>query len=209
MLEAATRPKKQMVRGHAHERLRAATHPLHKLLDSRFDLATLSGQAGYSKLLLSNWPVVAIEQALEKAGIRRLLPDWLRRRRRAALVGDLRELGVPLPRLVEIPIAFDDGGLLGWSYVLEGSRLGAQMIAQAIDARPCEHIMRATRFLRHGTGKHFWDSFKSTLARIDGDAAAISNACAGAEAAFECFLTAALAPETPMAPPGTPTCCPS
>jgi heme oxygenase len=182
------------VRGHAHERLRAGTHALHQLLDSRLDLSTLSSQSGYLKLLLSNWPVVAIEQALENAGICRLLPDWSRRRRRAALVSDLRELGVPLPGLVEIPIAFDDGGLLGWSYVLEGSRLGAQMIAQAIDARPCEHIMSATRFLRHGSGEHLWDSYKSTLARIDGDPAAISNACAGAEAAFGCFLTAALAP---------------
>src|SRR5579862_4935365 len=122
MLDAAERPRKQLVRGHAHERLRAETHALHGLLDSRLDPSTLSGLPGYRKLLLSNWPVVAVEQALEEAGIRRLLPDWFRRRRRAALVSDLRELGASLPSVLEFTIASDDGTLLGWSYVLEGSR---------------------------------------------------------------------------------------
>jgi len=183
-----------MVRGHAHERLRAETHALHRLLDSRLDLSTLSDPPGYLKLLLSNWPVVAIEQALENAGIRRLLPDWSRRRRRAALVSDLEELGASLPSVQEISTASDDGTLLGWSYVLEGSRLGAHAIAGAINRRANEKILSATRFLRHGVGEHLWDSYKAVLASIDGDPAAILKACTGAEAAFECFLTAACAP---------------
>ena len=185
-----------MVRGHAHERLRAETHALHGLLDSRLDPSTLSGLPGYRKLLLSNWPVVAVEQALEEAGIRRLLPDWFRRRRRAALVSDLRELGAPrfLPSW-NSPSPPTTAPSWGWSYVLEGSRLGAQVIAGMINGRADEKILSATRFLRHGIGEHLWDSYKGALASIDGNPAAILKACAGAEAAFECFLTAACAPE--------------
>jgi heme oxygenase len=197
MPDGAASPEKQLVRGHAHEHLRAGTQALHRLLDSRLDLSTLSDQSGYLNLLLSNWPVVAIEQALEKADIGRLLPDWSMRRRRAALVGDLRELGAALPCVAEITITPDDGSLLGWSYVLEGSRLGAHMIARAIDGRASQRIMCATRFLRHGLGEHFWDSYRSALARIDDDPAAISNASAGAEAAFECFLTASSTTDSP------------
>jgi heme oxygenase len=178
-------------RGHAHECLRASTCALHKKLDSRFDPGTISSPSEYLRFMLANWPIASIEVALEIAGIHRILPDWNERRRRDALAGDLIQLGVSFPCLRKITIGSDHGTLLGWSYVSEGSRLGAHMILRAaINGHANEQIMSATKFLRHGVGEHLWDSYRATLARIDGDPVAISKACAGAEAAFKCFAGA-------------------
>ena len=80
---------------------------------------------------------------------------------------------------------------LGWSYVLEGSRLGARMILRTI-SRPGEHSARATHFLRDGDGAQLWQSYKAALSKIDGDPPAVSNACEGAKLAFHYFLSGAI-----------------
>jgi heme oxygenase len=177
-----------MVRGVAHEVLRRHTQPLHGVLDARFDASRLSCRPGYVAFLLANGPVAAIEPALERAGIRRILPDWDQRRRRGALADDLQRLAVSLPDSSHLAMASDAGTLLGWSYVLEGSRLGARVILQILDRSAIREVTDATKFLRHGGDGHFWESFRTALSAIDDDPAAISKACAGADAAFQCFL---------------------
>jgi heme oxygenase len=151
-----------------------------------FDVASISSAEMYSIYLLANWPFASIEAALESAGIRQVLPDWDKRRRREALADDLRQHGMSPPGISRLAVDCDRGSPLGWSYVLEGSRLGAGMILRAID-RPDE-VMLGTRFLRHGNREHLWQSFKVALSEIDGDPVAVSNACAGAKLAFQCFL---------------------
>ena len=174
-------------RSTAHDRLRSSTHHLHNLIDSRFDLASLSGKVAYSSFLLANWPFASIEAALERSGIHDVLPDWDKRRRREALAFDLKYYGISPPRISRMEIARDHGTLLGWSYVLEGSRLGASMILRAIN-RSGEQPARAALFLHHGDGEHLWQSYKVALSKIDRDPSAISNACEGAKLAFHCFL---------------------
>jgi heme oxygenase len=171
----------------AHDQLRLSTLHLHKLVDSRFDLTSLSTAEAYSAFLLANWPFASIEAALEGAGIHHVLPDWDKRRRREALASDLKQFGISPPSIRRISIDPDHGTLLGWSYVLEGSRLGASMILRAIDG-PSTQVARGTHFLRHGDGEHLWRSFKGALSEIDGDPTAISNACVSAKLAFHCFL---------------------
>jgi len=149
----------------------------------------MSSATAYSAFLLANWPFASIEAALESAGIHHVLPDWDKRRRRQALADDLRQYGISPPSIGRLEIGFDHGTLLGWSYVLEGSRLGAAMILRAVD-RPGEQVARGTHFLRHGAGEHLWQSYKEALSKIDGDPPAISNACAGAALAFHCYLAA-------------------
>src|SRR6186713_423014 len=112
----------------AREQLRSSTERLHRLLDSQFDLASLPQPEVYQAFLLAHWPFASIEPALEDAGIAQLLPDWDVRSRRKALQADLRFYGISPPDTVRLEIGSDRGTLFGWSYVLEGSRLGAGMI---------------------------------------------------------------------------------
>jgi heme oxygenase len=174
-------------RSPAHDQLRSSTHHLHQLIDSHFDLAAISSEVGYPAFLLASWPFAAIEVALEGAGIHGVLPDWDKRRRREALALDLRHCGIEPPCLNRLEIAPDHGTLLGWSYVLEGSRLGASMILQAMN-KSSEQPARATHFLHHGDGEYLWQSYKAALSTIDCDPRAISNACEGAKLAFHCLL---------------------
>ncbi|WP_375412412.1 biliverdin-producing heme oxygenase [uncultured Bradyrhizobium sp.] len=115
------------------------------------------------------------------------MPDWDKRRRGEALADDLRQFGISPATICPLAIEPDRGTLLGWSYVMEGSRPGAGMILRAINRRGGQGA-RGTQFLRHGDGEHLWQSFKRALSQIDGDSPAISKACAGAKLAFHCFL---------------------
>ncbi len=107
--------------------------------------------------------------------------------RQEALAGDLKQCGISQPGIDQLAIDSDHGSLLGWSYVLEGSRLGADMILRAID-RPGRQVTQATRFLRHGDGERLGRSYKVALSAIDSDPTAISRACVAAKLAFHCFL---------------------
>ena len=174
--------------GHAHARLRQATHARHAALDALLRESELTRHAGYVRYLRMNEACAAIEPALTQAGIHRLLPDWDQRQRRFALARDLKSMGLS-PGPVAVPeLAPDTGTLFGWSYVLEGSRLGAAMIARMIEAEGDPGPRAAMEFLRHGAGMPLWAGFRSALSRIDRDPDAIGNACAAALAAFACFL---------------------
>src|SRR5579862_3291918 len=145
----ASRIMKGSSRSPAHDRLRSSTRDLHHRIDSGLDLTSLSGTPGYSAFLLSSWPFASIEVALENAGIHHVLPDWDKRRRREALGRDLGEFGILVPAIAPLVIGSDLGTLLGWSYVIEGSRLGAGMILRAI-TRHGENVVRGRSFLHRG-----------------------------------------------------------
>jgi heme oxygenase len=175
------------LRGEAHEALRRHTRHLHDALDARLVLSNLASRAGYVDYLLMNWACVPIEHALERAGIDQVLPDWAQRRRRDVLLADLEALGVPPPTYAALSIDSDLGSLLGWSYVLEGSRLGANVILQTVLGSPEPEMARTTGFLRHGSGERLWESFKVELEKINLHPLAITMACTGATAAFQRF----------------------
>ncbi|MET1025890.1 MAG: biliverdin-producing heme oxygenase [Dongiaceae bacterium] len=176
--------------GLAHASLRSATRAIHGRLEARFDSASFGTRAGYVRFLQMSWPSAAIERALTLAGIEHVLPDWPLRQRRFALAADLTMLGATMPDADPCIIETDIGTLLGWSYVLEGSRLGARLVLRDVRAAAEPALLGATQFLRHGEGRPFWTSFKTVLARIDGDAAQTQRACAAASAAFAYFSAA-------------------
>lgn len=143
---------------------------------------------GYAQLLLANWPSVSIEVALDAAGIHHLLPDWDQRSRRNALIEDLRLLGISPAMTASPTIACDEGTLLGWSYVLEGSRLGGHLITNIVRSAGDVRLAAATSFVSHGVGRDYWRSFKVALAQIDRDEAATTRACDGAISCYSHFL---------------------
>ncbi len=173
--------------GHAHARLRAETCELHATLEKCLVISELADREMYVRYLLMNLPCGSIERGLVDAGVHRLLPDWDQRRRGSALADDLALLGVPSSPCVPHATDSDIGTILGWCYVLEGSRLGARAILQVVEESKDPQVGAATRFLRHGDGMGLWRSFKAALSRIDNDAVAIGRACTAAKTAFECF----------------------
>jgi hypothetical protein len=103
---------------------------------------------------------------------------------------DLNELGICGGPSYACVIDTDYGTLLGWGYVLEGSRLGARFIRSMVEATGDPQLLNATRFLRHGENEDFWKTSTQALAQIDQDEAAIARAGIAAQIAFGCFLHA-------------------
>jgi heme oxygenase len=151
-------------------------------------LSATADHQDYIRHLLFNRVCGPIEHGLVQAGVHRILPDWDQRERASALAEDLADLGVRPAAIPECLVGADAGTILGWSYVLEGSRLGAAVILRIVEAGEEPRMRCATRFLRHGEGQGLWTSFKAALAGIDGDAGAIARAGVAARAAFGCFL---------------------
>lgn len=136
--------------------LRNATSASHARVDACAGQMRLDTSHGYAHLLATQASAVfPLEDALERAGVMRVLPDWRERRRSEALSADLREIGancVP----VRAPIFESDAALLGAAYVLEGSRLGARIILSRVSSS-------ATRYLRHGEVRRLWPTFLEVL----------------------------------------------
>jgi len=172
--------------GHARRSLRNETAILHETVERHFAPGRMTCDA-YTRYLMMNQPLASIEPALEAAGIHRVLPDWDIRQRRFALASDMDAMGIATREPRAIAISDDIGTLLGWTYVLEGSRLGARFILKGIEATRDQALIGATRFLRHGAGMDLWTTFTAILSRIDNDPSAIEAAGDAARAAFGCF----------------------
>jgi heme oxygenase (biliverdin-IX-beta and delta-forming) len=170
--------------------LRSVTAEAHARLDARLGAFDLTSLPGYRPFLEANAAaLLPLEAALEAARVAEILPDWELRSRKAAILEDLARVGggvAPLPT----PGPFDLGGILGTMYVLEGSRLDARMLLNAVKRSADAEVLHATAFLRHGAGHHFWPSFLAVLeshAAADHEAGAID----GAMQAFAMFERAA------------------
>jgi heme oxygenase len=162
--------------------LSAATRGLHDEVDrraGRFDLASASGRAGLLRFVYRG--LQPVEDGLDSAGAARLYPAWPDRRRAAMLRRDLRRIGAELPDdrpPVDFACAEAAWGAL---YVLEGSRLGARMIARdwPVDERPGYLDPDPA-----GT----WQTFLGILRRYDPGRSSHPLILDGASRAFTAFL---------------------
>ncbi|MGU3361866.1 biliverdin-producing heme oxygenase [Methylobacterium sp. M6A4_1b] len=171
--------------------LRAATDAAHRRLDAGFAAQDLTRRTDYAIFLSAmRDPFVQIEAWLDRADAADLPPDWPARRRAEALDADLRGLAVaaadappePLPRTLA---GAEAPGLL---YVLEGSRLGGQILLRQVLASSDPDVRGNARFLRHGEGARLWPSFAAWLGTRPADAQAA--AIRGAQRAFALFEAA-------------------
>lgn len=113
--------------------LKAATDDIHQQLDetlSRFDLADPDDYAKF--LAVHARTVPAIEAALADGGVADIIDDWLEEGRSGAIARDLAALGRPMPAPASTPRIDTVGALLGTAYVLEGSRLGGQVLRRRV-----------------------------------------------------------------------------
>jgi heme oxygenase len=168
----------------AREYLKLSTRDLHGRLDAAAGVMRLETYPGYGDLLAAHAAaLIPLEAALEKGGIERLLPNWVLRRRSAALTEDLADLGLSCEAMAA-PMFRSDAGLLGAAYVLEGSRLDARAVLGRVSPES------PTRYLRHGDGMKFWPSFLGVLERSAEVRSAPHHAVAAARAAFSLFISA-------------------
>lgn len=168
--------------------LRRATADRHAALDRRFGPLLADGTSGYLEFLpASAAAVIPFERVLTASGADRILPSWSVRTRDDALRRGLDSLGAE-PCLDEA--APDVGGeahRCGMLYVLEGSRLGATILARHAAARVDPRVRGATRHLRHGENDRLWQSFLTALEASEPTRRAPAEAIAGARAAFSMF----------------------
>ena len=114
------------------EKLKTATAPSHRALDTKFGSYDLTSVVGYRRFLeASAAALLPLETALERAGNVRLFADWPQRSRRAAIAADLACIGGTVnPPPPVAPMSRHE--ILGTMYVLEGSRLGAKYLLRAL-----------------------------------------------------------------------------
>jgi heme oxygenase len=175
--------------------LRAGTRDAHARIDSALPSLAFADPLLYVAFLRWHAAIVPpLEDALQEAGIARLVPDWAERRRTPVLMADLRALGTACPPPLALEVPRQDAALIGTAYVLEGSRLGGTALARTVPApmRPA-----ATAYLEHGAGSRLWPRFVEIIDALPGiDTLA---ATAAANHTFALFETAmpALGPAIP------------
>jgi heme oxygenase len=165
--------------------LRAATSEAHERLDARFSAFDLADANDYGAFLLAQaGAFFPVEDALEAAGVAKVMEDWPARRRSEALRADLAALGLSGPKSVAVPSLSSEADTLGALYVLEGSRLGGAMLVRTVpDTLP-------KTFLTPGNPAA-WRAFVTVLDQRLSSQADLDAAAAAASSVFEAFATSA------------------
>jgi heme oxygenase len=146
------------------------------------------GTSGYLEFLLASAAaVIPLERALTASGAGRILPLWSARTREDALRRDLDSLGATPCLDDALPDVGGEARQFGMLYVLEGSRLGAVILARHAAAHADPRVRGATRYLRHGENGRLWQSFLAALEASSPTRRAPAEAIAGARAAFSMF----------------------
>lgn len=179
----------------AIQALRASTQAAHQKLDSMLPIghadATLADYALHLAVL-QDW------QAALAPWLSRVLDNTNDLELLAQDLADCRALGCPPPESLagsgvedaeEVTQADDGSEAFCWgiAYVLEGSKLGGQLLHKRLGARLAPHPLRyfATR-PQHGPG---WPEFLKRLEQRLPDDGSRRSACAGAVAAFGALST--------------------
>jgi heme oxygenase len=173
--------------------LRSATAAAHERLDTLYSRLDLRLSDDYARFLTSQAATfIPVEAALAAAGAEAVFPGWSDRRRADSLRADLAYLGLATPPPAPSPLFEDDDALLGGLYVLEGSRLGAAVLAGDVAAGS------PNAFLRPETPAA-WRAFTALLDHHLTSDASIDRAAAAANAVFAVFELSASAVLEPRA----------
>jgi len=169
--------------------LRRATSDAHHRLDAGWGNHDFANRQDYETFLAAMAAaLLPLEADLDLAPEGTVPADWPERRRGGAILADLAALGRPVPPDPVAPRAPARAEIPGLLYVLEGSRLGGQLLLRRALSSSDPLVRDSTRFLRHGEGLRLWPSFTIWLgARPPADA---EGAVAGALRAFALFEAA-------------------
>lgn len=170
--------------------LRDACATAHGRLDQRLSAIDFNDRDAYADMLSRmSGPVSALEGALSAGIAPALFGNWAGRLRSHALRGDLVALGGCYRQTRVAPLE-DEASAFGALYVLEGSRLGGQVLARMAEASADEEVRGATRYFRHGQGAGLWRSYITALEDSPGVRAHPERAKRAAREAFASFEAA-------------------
>lgn len=166
-----------------HTLLRAGTRANHEAVDAAFGRFDLAARASYADFLVAHArALLAAEGVL---AMDPTLPAW--RPRAPALLRDLAALGRTAPPPLAPPAFADRAERLGLLYVVEGSRLGGDLLARTVGGGlPAAYLGE-----RHGPGE-----WRMLLAALDAEAEGreaswLAALLAGAAAGFDLYARAA------------------
>jgi heme oxygenase (biliverdin-IX-beta and delta-forming) len=170
--------------------LREKTAAAHARLDAALQTLELQSAPQYCRFLEAHAEaLLPLEKSLAASGVRRLFPDWDQRARSRVLADDIARLGGEVRQSGLLAGPFDDAGLLGAMYVLEGSRLGAAVLLDIVSQSSDSVVRNATGFLSHGAQKRLWPSFLAVLERHGATLEDVDEAVAAARRVFALFET--------------------
>ena len=139
------------------QRLKHFGADLHKQVDEAFSAFPLETRQGYGDFLRAHGrAILSLERTLENNGVEALIDDWPQRRRSEAVLADLRALGIAVEAPRGMPPIAGAGWCWGALYVLEGSRLGARLLLQRLQAA---QPAAPARYLSHGLADGLWPRF--------------------------------------------------
>lgn len=170
------------------QQLKTLSADMHRQVDAAYGALPLDTSAGYRRFLSAHaHALLPLERLLEDNAVTSLLDDWPRRRRSAALRADLQQLGSEPVPATPVRRTVSTGWCWGALYVLEGSRLGARLLSQRLQAAQPGAPMR---YLSHAMNEGLWPAF---LQRLQAQASVCDpqQLHLGVSEAFERFLTAA------------------
>ena len=163
--------------------LKSATDPLHEELDAALSRLNLGDRADYARFLKFHARTVpVIEEELAAGGLGQMVDGWSDARRAGAVERDLAELGEVMPEQASPPAIEGQAAVLGAAYVLEGSRLGGQVLQRRVgDGLPAH-------FLNHPSGVAPWRGLIAVLDRHLYSDELIGDAKDAARRCFAWFL---------------------
>ena len=162
--------------------LREATRSAHERVDALYGAFEMSTRPGYTAFLRAQaFAFLPVERAITAASTGlEVLADWPRRTRSHLLLADLLALGVAVPETGAWDTDGNEAHVLGATYVLEGSRLGGRVLANAVDpALPAS-------FLAPGD-PGLWRALGEMLATRLNDKASLDRAIESAIGVFRLF----------------------
>ncbi|MEK1943740.1 MAG: biliverdin-producing heme oxygenase [Pseudomonas sp.] len=172
------------------QRLRQLGAGLHQEVDDAYSALSLETADGYRRFLQAHAAALfSLEQTLEENAIDQLLEDWPQRRRSEALRADLQAFACAPVDVLSMPQQVSPAWCWGAAYVLEGSRLGGQVLARRLQAAQPGAPMD---YLGHASTPGLWPSF---LQRLESQAQGCDELelQRGVEQAFGVFIQAAQA----------------
>ncbi|GAA08778.1 biliverdin-producing heme oxygenase [Acetobacter tropicalis] len=166
--------------------LRQYTHAAHERLDHRMTgLDLFSSHERYTVFLVVQYLFHRdVSDLYARADVAALVPDMDSRNRLELVERDMQDLCVPYPMVRRNPpVAGSVSAAIGWLYVAEGSKLGANILAKRAQDMGLTESFGARHLAPDAQGRAYgWQSFKAAVDHAPLDTAiCISHA----EAAFE------------------------
>lgn len=154
-------------------RLSAVTKDIHRAIDQQIGSAGfLVSRTGYNAYVLATLHARrAVERQLEQSAAAEFFPAWEDRRLTGVLEQDLADLQLADSGDCQAGQRLSRGGVWGALYVLEGSALGARILARRVAALGVSGELGARHLARQTSDTGAWRRFVTAL-----DAAPLSPA---------------------------------